>query len=134
MNREEFLTKIFEMFSASFNNNNKQTWWDAYKKALSIKLDYDALFDAVLSEYEQKTAPSPAWLKARAKIKKEFKENQADIEYPSIVATSKKTGYEFIFGLEPNQTFEQVKKALEKKGYTNIHLKEDEYGKQDVLF
>jgi len=133
MNREEFLEQIFTMFSVSFNNSNKQTWWNAYKKALSPKLDYDNLFDSVLSEYEQKTAPSPAWLKARGKIKKEFKVN-IEVEYPSIIAIDKMSGFEFTFGLEPPMTFEEAKKCLEKKGYTNIHLKEVEYGKQNVLF
>ena len=120
MNREQFLDKLFNMFSGSFKTENKQTWWDAYKSVLSEKVDYEKLFDTMLTEYTSKTAPSPAWLKEKSVYKIENQIDAGGIVYENIYATAP-NGFVYEFGYNPKETCFAIEcENLKKRGFKDF--------------
>lgn len=127
MNREDFLDKLFVMFAKSFTSDDKQAWWDAYKQVLSENIDYNKLYNTMLVEYEHKTAPMPAWLKAKASYN--IREPES-VTFKNIWATSPR-GYRYQFGYNPQkETFALVAESLIKQGFTNVS--EEEYAANGV--
>lgn len=119
MNREEFLTKLFSLYAVTFNRGNGQAWTDAYKQVLSPDIDYDQLYDYMLSNYDESGAPKPAWLKKNAVyIQKEQEEEPVD--FPTIIV--KKGNYEYEFGLEDNDYLKHIE-YFKKHGFNIIKLK-----------
>lgn len=118
MNREQFLDTMFSMFQRSFTDDNKQTWWNAYKKVLPESIDFDLLYETLLTDYDGKTAPTPAWLKKNAKVKQEI--SDTPLEFKNIYATAP-NGIEYMFSYitsESNYALEC--ENLLKMGFTNF--------------
>lgn len=69
MDRTTFLQRVFLMYPANVNENNMPFWIQAYEHVLNQNINYDKLFNVMISKYEYThTAPSPRW----------FKENLSD--------------------------------------------------------
>ncbi len=118
MNREAFLDKIFTMYQRSFTNDNKQEWWNAYKRALSEDIDFDHLYTTMILEYDQKTAPTPAWLNARASFI--ARKEPESVTFKNIWATSP-FGTDDLFGYNPEtEKLSLMVENLRRRGFTNI--------------
>lgn len=118
MNRSEFLNSFFAMYGKSFTDTNKQIWLDAYKKVLPESIDFDLLYETLLTDYDGKTAPTPAWLKKNAKVKQEI--SDTPLEFKNIYATAP-NGIEYMFSYitsESNYALEC--ENLLKQGFTNF--------------
>lgn len=121
MNREQFLDALFTMFPRSFTDGNKQIWWDAYKKALSDVIDYDDLYETLVSHYDGKTAPTPAWLKKNAKVKQELADMELKVH--NLYATAP-NGIEYMFGYTEDQTYALACEDLFKRGFKHFRKAE----------
>lgn len=122
MNRNKFLERFFEMFSKSFDESNKQIWWDSYKKVLPESIDFDALERTILDDWDKRTAPAPAWLKQRATYL-QGQEPEA-IVFENIWGTAP-NGFDYCFGYNPKESsFALEAENLLKQGFTNIRKEE----------
>ena len=64
MNMYEFLDELFEIYSNSWKENNKQVKQKQYWSVLDRpNVDYDKLLKIVAEEYLESFIPPPAWLK-----------------------------------------------------------------------
>ena len=123
MNRNKFLERFFELFNKHFDDNNKQLWWDAYKKVLPESIDFDRLEDTLLNEWDKRTAPTPAWLKQRAVYTQGLEPPEA-LPIANIWGTAP-NGFNYCFGYnteESNYGLEAEK--LLKMGFKNIRKEE----------
>ena len=105
MNREEFITKLFSLYATTFNKGNGQAWTDAYKQVLKPNIDYDKLYDFMLSNYAGASAPSPAFLLKNAVYIQEQK-TEEPAEFPTIIV--KKGSCEYEYGLEDNDYLKHI--------------------------
>lgn len=63
MTRSDFLKKIFTLYKRCFDEENAQTWLDAYKMVLPEEENYDELFRKVLITHDSiSQAPTPKFL------------------------------------------------------------------------
>lgn len=64
MDRNEFLSRIFKMFS-NFNDSNVEFWKPAYEEVLTEpNIDYEKLFKLMVTNWEQTySAPAPKHFK-----------------------------------------------------------------------
>lgn len=123
MDRDTFLSKIFNLFSGSFTKGNGSAWLDAYRRTLTADIDYDNLYDFVIMNYSGKTAPSPAFLLKNSKIKKHIlntAENQTKT-YKTLLADNGPYTYEFTLDCS---TFAEARALLESKGLKNVRYKQ----------
>ena len=101
MDRKEFLMTLQKMYPNSFNPNNLQIWMNGYKKVLAENLNFDVLFEKLITEYMSiHTAPAPAWFKEYTTL-------------PSIKPEKKKV-VEVVKGEPPPQSFYDMKKKLQQ--------------------
>lgn len=120
MNREEFLTKLFSLYATTFNRGNGQAWTDAYKQVLSPDIDYDQLYDYMLSNYDEGGAPKPAWLKKNAVyIQKE--QEKKPVEFPTIIGYKKGHGC-MDFGMENTDYVKHIE-FFQKRGISIVKVK-----------
>lgn len=120
MNQEEFLTKLFSLYATTFSRGNGQAWTDAYKQVLSPNIDYDKLYDYMLSNYDESGAPKPAWLKKNAVYVQSQEEEEKPVEFPTMLV--RKRGYEYEFGLEDDDYIKHIE-FFKKNGFEIIKLK-----------
>lgn len=101
MNRAEFLEQLTKMYPNSFNQANLQIWMNGYKKVLSENLNFDVLFEKLITEYMSiHTAPAPAWFKEYTTMKE--------------VRPEKKKIVEVVKGDPPPKKFLDLKKKLQE--------------------
>ena len=118
MTQEEFLTKLFSLYSTTFNRGNGQAWIDAYKQVLKPTIDYEKLYEYVLTNYAGASAPSPAFLLKNATYRKNPLEPECP-EFETLIA--EKNGIPYEYGIET--TYNDTVKWLTSKGFTNIRFK-----------
>lgn len=118
MNQNEFLAKLFSLYSTSFSKGNGQAWSEAYKQVLKPNIDYDKLYDYMLANYAGSSAPSPAFLMKNATYITEKKEAESPV-FETIIA--EKNGVPYEYGIET--TYNDTVKWLTSHGFTNIRLK-----------
>lgn len=118
MERDDFLTKLFSLYAATFNKGNGIAWTEAYKDVLSEDIDYDLLYKFMLTNYAGSSAPSPAYLSKNAVKKPDpFKpEEKKYPEYENVLAD--KNGVTYEFGL--NCSFQEFIDFRKKQGFTNF--------------
>lgn len=64
MDKETFIQALLEMFPNSFTESNTQMWIEAYSAVLPDELDFQELFDDMLTNYTSTNyAPSTAFFK-----------------------------------------------------------------------
>lgn len=126
MNQDEFLAKLFNLFSTTFNRGNGQAWSEAYKLVLNpdLNIDYDSLYTHVISNYSGSAAPKPAYLLEQVNkhslfIKNKIYENEQYPVFETLIA--EKNGYPYEFGIETNYT--EAVKDLTQRGFHNIRFK-----------
>lgn len=113
MNQIEFIEKLFGLFPSKFTKENKQLWWDGYKKVLSEKIDYEKLYNTVLSGWDKTSAPPPAWLKDHSEIKIYYTQPKNDYPYSEKITVSV-NGSIYSFWYDPKQmTAQQAKSNVE---------------------
>ena len=101
MDRKEFLDTLVRMYPNSFNQGNLQIWMNGYKKVLSENLNFEVLFEKLITEYMSiHTAPAPAWFKEYTTL-------------PSVKPEKKKV-VEVIKGDPPPQSYLDLKKKLQQ--------------------
>ena len=118
MTQEEFLTKLFSLYATTFNRGNGQAWIDAYKQVLKPNIDYDRLYEYMLTNYAGSSAPSPAFLLKNATYIQDTNKSEYP-EFETIIA--EKNGLSYDFGIET--TYNDTVKWLKKNGFINIRLK-----------
>ena len=117
MDRDEFLAKLFGLYATTFNRGNATEWTNAYKQVLAENIDYDKLFNYMLTNYAGATAPSPAYLIKNAVKKPDpFKTENKYPEYENVLAD--KNGVTYEFGL--NCSFQEFIDFRKKDGFTNF--------------
>ena len=118
MTQDEFLSKLFTLYSTSFSRGNGQAWIDAYKQVLKPNIDYDKLYDYMLANYAGSSAPSPAFLLKNAT----YITDKKDKDYPEFeTLIAEKNGIPYEYGIETN--YNDTVKYLKINGFTNIRLK-----------
>ena len=64
MDKDEFIAAILEMYPNSFTQSNTQMWIEAYSQVLPDKINFQELFDDMLTNYKATNyAPSTAFFK-----------------------------------------------------------------------
>lgn len=64
MDKDEFIAAILEMYPNSFTQSNTQMWIEAYSQVLPEKINFQELFDDMLTNYKATNyAPSTAFFK-----------------------------------------------------------------------
>lgn len=119
MNQEEFLTKMFSLYATTFNRGNGQVWLDAYRQVLSPNIDYDKLYNDMLSDYAGASAPSPATLKKMAVY---VKSNEPETIEETETLIIRKGKYDYEYGVKLADYQNDIE-YFKKKGMQIIKLK-----------
>jgi len=120
MNRDEFLKKLFGLYAATFNKGNGSQWLQAYEQVLKENIDYDKLYEYMLTNYAGAAAPTPAFLLKGATYKKTAEEKRKTPTWENIQADIKGITYDFAL----NYSFGEARSILENKGFTNVRYPE----------
>lgn len=92
MDKETFIQTLLEMFPNSFTESNTQMWIEAYSVVLPDKLDFQELFDDMLTNYKATNyAPSTAFFKPYVdkqleRIKRSNEERADEIAFKKYLA------------------------------------------------
>ena len=62
MNKQEFMTKLVTMYPSQFAGSTADEWVKIYEEKITGNIDYDRLWNILITEYEHKTTPAPKWL------------------------------------------------------------------------
>jgi hypothetical protein len=83
MNRQEFIQELLNLYpnAPAFNNPySKQKWVEGYSKVLKGKIDFDRLYEIMITEYmSMNTPPAPAWFSEYVSLVR-IKEKKQNIE------------------------------------------------------
>ena len=113
MNMYEFLDELFEIYSNSWKENNKQIKQKQYWSILDRpNVDFDKLLKIVAEEYLEGFIPPPAWLKDKIPMclkHTEGKWQQVKVYDPRYKSISSKDCF------PKGTTIEQMIKTYEKK-------------------
>ena len=113
MNMYEFLDELFEIYSNSWKESNKQIKQKQYWTILDRpNVDFDKLLKVVAEEYLEGFIPPPAWLKDKIPMclkHTEGKWQQVKVYDPRYKSVSSKDCF------PKGTTIEQMIKAYEKK-------------------
>ena len=120
MNQDEFLAKFFSLYATTFSRGNGQAWSEVYKKVLSPNIDYDKLYDYLIFEYTENSAPKPAFLLTKAVYRKpEIKDEQSEV-WETLITRKGKETYEY--GVKLANYKEHIE-DFSRKGLSVIKLK-----------
>ena len=113
MNMYEFLDELFEIYSNSWKESNKQIKQKQYWTILDRpNVDFDKLLKIVAEEYLEGFIPPPAWLKDKIPLclkQVEGKWQQVKVYDPRYKSVSSKDCF------PKGTTIEQMIKTYEKK-------------------
>ena len=113
MNMYEFLDELFEIYSNSWKENNKQIKQKQYWSILDRpNVDFDKLLKVVAEEYLEGFIPPPAWLKDKIPMclkQTAGKWQQVKVYDPRYKSVSSKDCF------PKGTTIEQMIKTYEKK-------------------
>ena len=113
MNMYEFLDELFEIYSNSWKENNKEVKQKQYWTILDRpNVDFDKLLKIVAEEYLEGFIPPPAWLKDKIPMclkHTEGKWQQVKVYDPRYKSVSPKDCF------PKGTTIEQMIKTYEKK-------------------
>ena len=113
MNMYEFLDELFEIYSNSWKENNKQIKQKQYWTILDRpNVDYNKLLKVVAEEYLEGFIPPPAWLKDKIPLclkRTEGKWQQVKVFDPRYKSISSKDCF------PKGTTIEQMIKTYEKR-------------------
>jgi len=113
MNMYEFLDELFEIYSNSWKESNKEVKQKQYWTILDRpNVDFDKLLKIVAEEYLEGFIPPPAWLKDKIPMclkQTAGKWQQVKVYDPRYKAVSKKDCF------PKGTTIEQMIKTYEKK-------------------
>lgn len=113
MNMYEFLDELFEIYSNSWKENNKEVKQKQYWSILDRpNVDFDKLLKIVAEEYLEGFIPPPAWLKDKIPMclkHTEGKWQQVKVYDPRYKSVSSKDCF------PKGTTIEQMIKTYEKK-------------------
>lgn len=104
MNRQEFIQELLNLYpnAGAFQNAySKQKWVEGYGKVLKGKIDFDKLYEIMITQYmSMNTPPAPAWFSEYVSIVR-IKETNKNTEEPE--------------GVPPPKAFLDLKKKLQQK-------------------
>lgn len=113
MNMYEFLDELFEIYSNSWKENNKEVKQKQYWSILDRpNVDFDKLLKVVAEEYLEGFIPPPAWLKDKIPMclkHTEGKWQQVKVYDPRYKSVSSKDCF------PKGTTIEQMIKTYEKR-------------------
>lgn len=114
MNQYEFIQRLLVKFMSNADENQAFLAKQDFEKFLPKTIDYDYLYEKVVTEYKLKSMPDIAWLKQhyRNKVYKDF---DAGLTWTALIKTD--LG-DYEFAIEMKYTEEQVRNAYKKKGWT----------------
>ena len=113
MNKDEFISKIVLRHSGSLNPEQIIAMQEDYKSVLEDNVDFDALFNSYLQEYNYNVAPKPAWFVQRAKNKIVQRSGNYEIR-DLLVILENGTPYEFAYEY-PYETEQQAIKCIKER-------------------
>lgn len=119
MNQDEFLTKLFSLYAATFSRGNGQAWSEVYKKVLNPNLDYDKLYDYLIFEYTDAGAPKPAHLLKHAVYKKSLEPEQS-VETETLLV--RRGNYDYEYGVKLAD-YEKDIEYFNRNGFSILKLK-----------
>lgn len=119
MTQDEFILKLFSLYSTTFSKGNGQAWTDAYKQVLKPNINYDKLYEFMLANYAGTSAPSPAFLLKNAVFIKTQEVEQPE-EYDTIIV--RKGKYDYEYGVKLSNYINDIK-YFDKEGMNIIRLK-----------
>lgn len=119
MTQDEFILKLFSLYSTTFSKGNGQAWTDAYKQVLKPNIDYDKLYEFMLANYAGAAAPSPAYLLKNAVFIKKQEPEQEEV-WETLLVQKGKQIYEY--GVKLSNYINDIK-YFDKEGMNIIKLK-----------
>ena len=88
MDKETFIQALLEMFPNSFTESNTQMWIEAYSAVLPDELDFQELFDDMLTNYTSTNyAPSTGFFKPyvdKQLTARKFAEKEAEYQHKEV--------------------------------------------------
>lgn len=120
MKKHEFIEKLFKMYPSSFTQSNVDTWLSNYEIGLGDNLNYDLLFNKVITKYGGTKIPSIAWLLENSNEVVSNVCNGNDIWEGTVLAFKRlKNGneieYDFPFGGKAD-SLDKVRSFIANKG------------------
>lgn len=123
MTFDDFMTKLFILYPK--DKRTAIAWVDAYRKVLNDEdIDFDALYDKMITTFAGSSAPSPAWCKSNSRLKKQaFKEAMDDINFESVYCD--RNGFTYCAGVDPDLGWNETVRRLSKQGFKNFRAVAD---------
>ena len=66
MLKSEFIKKLMSRFNFYIQNDPEGTFYDAYTRVLTNRVDYEKLWDKFLREYDKQTPPTGVYIRQMA--------------------------------------------------------------------
>lgn len=95
MNKKQFIDKMLVKYMSNANVQQAQLVAEEYENHLNSQLDFDYLYDKIVSEYSQRSIPLVSQLKQWFRIAKEFEQHATNGTWKIFAETKSGVPYEF---------------------------------------